>query len=750
MPHQPARSMSRSDRAPVVVFSLTLFVSAFLLFSIQPMFAKMVLPFLGGTPAVWNTCLVFFQAALLGGYAYAHFSTARLGVRRQARWHLGLLLLPLLVLPIRIPHHWVPPTEANPIPWLLGLMGVAVGLPFFVVSTSAPLLQTWFAQTRHPSADDPYFLYAASNGGSLLALLSYPILIEPRFRLVTQGWMWAIGYTALILLITACGVIVWRSQAGSTEDAHGSAVHSSAAHQGKHITLNQRAWWVMLSLVPSSLLLGVTRYLSTDVAAIPLLWVIPLAVYLLTFILVFAKRPPIPHALMVRAMPLVILPLAILMVSNTTRSVWLLIPLHLLMFFVVAMVCHGELANDRPSASHLTDFYLCLSIGGVLGGLFNALLAPLLFTTVLEYPLAMVLACLLRPATPPQTMRPRTNWLDWAMPVALGALVVGLALVIKVSDIDSRVMRLGLLCAPPALICYAFRYRPIRFGLAIGVFLFVGMFFAQGWENILYSERSFFGVYRIMRNGPYHELTNGTTLHGAQSLDPARRREPLTYYHPTGPLGDIFAAFAGETPTLKSVAVIGLGTASTACYASPGQAWTFYEIDPTVKRIATDPNFFTFVRDCLEQFHVVLGDARLSLARAPNKAYDLITVDAFSSDAIPVHLITQEALLLYLSKLADGGLVAFHTSNRYLRLPVVLANLAARNGLICIGRHDDQVSPAQFEHGKTTSEWVVIARRMEDVKRLSRYSTWQRLPGQRDTPIWTDDFSNLLGVFRWN
>lgn len=750
----PYQSLVNRIPMALPLFTITAFLSAFLLFSVQPMFAKMVLPMLGGTPAVWNTCLVFFQVALLGGYGYAHVTTARFGVQRQAALHVALLVLTLFALPIGLPRGWRPPNEANPIPWLLGLLLVTVGLPFFVVSTSAPLLQKWFANTGHPAARDPYFLYAASNLGSLLALLSYPVVVEPKLRLVDQSLAWACGYGLLVALTFRCARTLWRSgrseaQGQSPGTGPASPPLSSRAEPGVGVPISRRVWWVMLSFVPSSLMLGVTTYLSTDIAAVPLLWVIPLAIYLLTFVLAFARRSLVPHSFTVRALPPVVLCLTILIVSKQTKPVWLMMSLHLLMFFVAAMVCHGELAKDRPPARSLTEFYLWLAGGGALGGLFNALVAPMIFDTFLEYPLAMVLACLLRPGLSPHSPRPPSHWLDYAMPAALGALVAGFALSLQVISVTPERLRVLLLCGPPALLCYSFRYRPVRFGLGIGAFLLVGLFVTTDWEHVVNLKRSFFGVYKVLRVGRYHELMHGTTLHGLQSLDPARRREPLTYYHPTGPLGQLIDTFAGDVPRLHNVAVIGLGTGSMGCYASPRQRWTFYEIDPTVKRIATNPRYFTLLQDCLETFEIVLGDARLSLARAPARHYDLIAIDAFSSDAIPVHLLTREAIRLYLAKLAAGGLVTFHVSNRYLALEPVLGDLAMAEDLVCLARKDHDVSEAQEAGGKTSSDWVVLARQLTDLGELTSDPRWRLVPGRRDSTVWTDDFSNLLGVFQW-
>ena len=370
------------------------------------MIARMVLPLLGGSPAVWNTCMVFFQAALLAGYAYAHATTARLGARRQVALHAGLLLLPLLFLPLGIPREWIRslPAETNPGLWLLGLLFATVGLPFAVVSTTAPLLQRWFSRTGHAAAGDPYFLYGASNLGSMLALLGYPLVVEPNLRLARQSQVWAVGYGALVVLVLACAAVVWHAVPGRPRGVR-------ISRPGPCRPIRDRPgigpWmrWVALAFIPSSLMLGVTMHLTTDLASIPLLWVIPLALYLLTFILVFARRPVPPHSWMVVAMPMTVVVLSLIMCLQTTQLAF--IPVHLLTFFVVAMVCHGEVESSyRPAAEYLTAVYLAMSFGGVLGGIFNALLAPILFDWVAEYPLILVLACLACPvATAPVLAR---------------------------------------------------------------------------------------------------------------------------------------------------------------------------------------------------------------------------------------------------------------------------------------------------------------------------------------------------------
>lgn len=779
------------------LFALTTFLSAALLFWLEPMFAKMVLPLLGGTPAVWNTCLVFFQVCLLAGYAYAHAAPARLGVRLHAALHLFLLLAPFWLLPVVVGGQWQPRGDVHPTLWLLGLLAAVVGLPFFAVSTNSTLLQKWFANLGHDRSADPYFLYAFGNAGSMLALLAYPLLLEPRFPLKEQSRFWAAGYAVLVVLMAVCGLAVclagrrvrsqesevrsqksevrkYRKKRGrraknsvlSTQYAVRRTETSSPAHDQPsptkltpvpcpltpELTPARRARWLVLAFVPSSLVVSVTTYLTTDIAAVPLLWVVPLAVYLLTFILVFARTPPLPHYWMVRAQPLVVIVLAIVILSEATEManlpVFALLGLHLFALFVLSMVCHGELAKDRPPAEHLTEFYLWLAAGGALGGLFAALAAPLLFPTVAEYPLALVLACLLMPRldTAGDDARKRRN--DFLYPAVLGAVTAAVVFAVQGTDVGAGQASVALMFAVPAVVCYTFLQRPVRFGLAVAALFLAGGLYHGVHGQVLYRERSFFGVHRVTRDptGRFHELVHGSTVHGRQHL--LFRKEPLTYYHPTGPIGQVFRTFSGKDAK-PHVGLVGLGAGSLAAYGEKGQRFTYYEIDPAVARIARDPRFFTFLGDSQADVNIVLGDARLTLAGAPPHGYGLIVMDAFSSDAIPLHLLTREALQLYLSKLADGGVIVFNISNRYFDLEPVLADLARAEGLVCWSRADLDLSPVERESGKSPSQWVVMARKTEHLGQLTRLPGWAEVRPPQGQPVWTDDFSNLFGVFKW-
>lgn len=735
------------------LFAGTLFLSAALLFIVEPLIAKMVLPLLGGSPAVWNTCLVFFQAALLGGYLYAHALSTWLSFRLQAAVHIGLLCLGLLVLPLGLPDRLVEllPHSDNPVPWLLQLLAATIGLPFFVVSASAPLLQKWYAGGE---ARDPYHLYAASNLGSMLALLAYPLLLEPGAGLKDQSLLWTVGYAGLVALTAACAVAAQASGLSQGPDSEPNI-------ENRELTLGRRLRWIALALAPSSLLLGVTTYVTTDIAAVPLLWVIPLALYLLSFILVFARKQLIPHDWMVYLLPPLALVAALTQLRGGALPSWQLIPIHWLTLLVAALVCHGELARDRPPARHLTEFYLWISVGGVLGGLFNALLAPLLFQgSVLEYPLALVLACWLRPGPRLRESTSTDRWLDLLTPLGIGALALGMSLGAAFLEPErartARAASVGVI----GLLCFVLANRPARFALALGVALLTLSVGASGGGRTLASARNFFGLVRVTVDpkGQFHLLHHGSTTHGLQKLGPdgkpERNSAALSYFHSAGPVGQVIDAFHDRRDLPPHIAVTGLGVGALAGYARPGEAWTFYEIDPAIERVARDQALFTFLADAEARgakVDVKLGDARLRLRDAPEHGYGLIVLDAFSSDSVPMHLISRQALDLYNRKRARGGLLVFNITNRYLDLEPVLARLAEDAGMVAFARQESRVdlTEADNEAGRYASHWVVLADRVEDVGPIAGHPRWQRLEASSRQGLWTDDFANLLGVFRW-
>ena len=755
------------------LFAITLFASAFLLFLVQPLVGKMLLPKLGGTPAVWNACLVFFQAMLLAGYGFAHAASAQLGSRRQAILQLVVLALPALVLPIAIGSDAFRGASAiqHPVLVILLQLTIAVGLPFFVVSTTSPLLQRWFADTGHTAARDPYFLYVASNLGSMLALIAYPVLMEPEFTLPDQSRIWSLGYAIYALLVVACAVALWRGR-------H-DASRRDAARQSPSPPPNwpRRLRWVLLAFVPSSFLLGTTTYVSTDIAPIPLLWVIPLALYLLSFIVVFAKKPPLPHALVNRLLPIAALMLTLVLLTGATElrglPVAVLISLHLGTFFLAALVAHGELARDRPAADHLTEFYLWMSVGGVLGGAFNALLAPIIFqrTGLTEYPLIIVLACMIRTARAPENAQPNApapasaavveQFSPWTviLPAGIGALTVALVYVTAWLKMELSPLRTGIMFGLPCVLVYTLADRPVRYGLGLSALFLAGI--VNPDQSLQRVERNFFGVLRVaevrdVHGGRFRILYHGNTIHGQQSLDHLDadgRHEPLTYYHRTGPIGHLFEQWLNVQPAGRRVAAVGLGTGSLAWYARASDDWTFYEIDPAIERIAEDPAYFNFLSECrTDQRRIVLGDARLKLEEAADHSFDLIVLDAFSSDSIPMHLITAEALALYRQKLTNGGIIAFHVSNRYLRLQPIVGKLAEQARLAARGWDDLSENKTA---GKLPSQWLILAERDADFGTLvwprgadhPADARWEQLRPEARTPLWTDAFSNLLSAF---
>ncbi len=749
MTGEPAPKTGRDrDGRVVAAFSVAIFVAAALLFAVQPMVGRMVLPRLGGSPEVWNTSMVFYQAALLAGYLYAHYSVRWLGVRGQILLHGLVLLAPLVVLPLALPD-WRPPAEGGQSLWLLGLLAVAVGAPFFALATASPLLQRWLAATRHEDADDPYFLYASSNAGSLVGLLAYPLVIEPTWALGVQSRGWSFGYFAFVGLVALCGVVTLRMYVGGAAHRAPAGRGGSDSETRAPPSAGDRLLWVACAFVPSSLFLGVTHFLTSDVAAFPLLWVAPLAVYLATYIAAFSRRDLISLPLVSRLLATGAVALALTFLAGIRQPSWAMVLLHLAVLAVAGLLCHGRLAERRPPTSHLTEFYVLVAGGGVLGGVFNALVAPQIFDRVLEYPVALVLALVLRmPFRDDGEEEAKSRMLDVAVPLALGVglLAVHLALN-RLPEMPAAVVVTATV-ALPGLVAFVVSRRPLRFALAVAVLFAFG--FSSWYEEgeLLHSERTFFGVHRVTldADGRFIALLHGTTVHGIQATDPVRAAEPLGYYHSTGPAGQVMAGLA-EDPDSARLALVGLGAGALAALTTPEQRMTAYEIDPLVVRIAENPEYFTYLEKSRAPYEVVLGDARVSLSESGAR-YDLMVLDAFSSSAVPVHLLTREALQLYLRRLTDDGVLLFHLSSRHLDLGPVLGALAADLGLAALERFDIRTDEEQAR-GLLSSRWVVMAREGRD---LTPYvdGRWLPLRTPPDAEVWTDDYADIVSAYRWN
>ncbi|MEH2546304.1 spermidine synthase [Bradyrhizobium sp. AZCC 2262] len=725
-------------RLEPLLYAATLFVSALLLFSIQPMFAKMVLPKLGGAPAVWSVAMVFFQTVLLAGYAYAYVLNRLLSPRWAAMFHLLLLGITAMMLPIAIAPGWgVPPQDGTAL-WLFGLFAVSIGLPFFTLSASASLLQSWFASSGHKQAGNPYVLYAASNLGSFAALFAYPVIIEPFLTLKTQTAAWSIGFALLAVLLSFVGLLTARALPAAVQAEVVDDVSASAG---------ERMRWIALAAVPSGLVIAVTAYLTTDIAAAPFLWVVPLAVYLLTFVAVFRERPWIAHANVVRFVPFAVAPLAVSLIGGE-KVFWLTsIALNLVVFALLTLMCHGELYARRPSPRRLTEFYLCTSFGGVIGGGFAGLLAPQIFNGNYEYPILIALALLCMPGLVTGGSRKAlTEAAPWLVASAALALVW---YVTRFQPSATLELPFQVLLALLAAAMLFQRQRPMRFfGLVILSFSVTALW-RPGIAPIE-TARSFFGVHKVaeVNDGRARLLYHGTTIHGAQRLrndDGTPVSGPLlpqTYYYPGGPFAEAIGAARAARGSLNHVAVVGLGTGTLACHSKGNEHWTFFEIDPEVIRIARDPHRFEFLSRCAPESPVIAGDARLTLEASTDR-YDLIVLDAFSSDTIPVHLLTREAVAGYLSKLSPHGVLLLHISNRHLDLTPVVAKVAQSLGLAAFVREDRSAGDL-LTTLKADARLVVLARDAADAGSVA--GNWTPLRSDQSSALWTDDYSNILGI----
>ncbi len=723
------------------LFAVTLFTSALLLFAIQPMFTKMVLPVLGGAPSVWSVAMVFFQTALLAGYAYAHFLARHCSPAKAAFVHLGFLAFATLSLPIGVAAGYAVPPSTGVELWLVMLFTASIGLPFTALAASAPLLQSWFAVSGHEQAKNPYVLYAASNLGSFAALLLYPFLFEPIFALHTQAAIWTFGFAKMTLLVGAAALTVTQVRAAP----------AAKAESGPALSWNERLSWIALAAIPSGLVIAVTAHITTDVAAAPFLWVVPLALYLLTFVILFRDRPLVSPFVAATLVPFLVALLSISILLGD-KTYWLTsIGLNLFGFMILALHCHGQLYAQRPVPARLTEFYLLISVGGVIGGVFAGLLAPNIFNNTWEYPVLIVATVLVLPGAFKDGLRGFLR--DAAPMLGLAAAIVVLVLLFDLrlpagSDIF---FQLALAALTGMMILN--RRQPARlFGFVVLAFAVTG-FWQPGLKRIEIS-RSFFGVHKIVESEDrtHRLIFHGTTIHGAEKVRNADgtpvtgKPEPITYYYEGGPYSDAFSAARGVHGTLNNVAVVGLGAGSLACYRREGENWTFFEIDPEVVRIARDPKLFRFHSECAPDAPIVLGDARLTLVASKPK-YDVIALDAFSSDAIPVHLLTREAFAGYLARLSENGIIIAHISNRHMELAEVVGAVAASHGLVGYVKLD-RTPQSILVNFKANAHLAVLARSEAALGNLPKVHGWKRIEAG-NVAVWTDDYSNILGAI-WN
>ena len=735
---------ARGQAAVLAIFTATLFLSALLLFSVQPMFAKMVLPQLGGSPSVWAVSTCFFQAVLLLGYCYAHVLNRFVAPHIAPLVHLAVLAIAYLAMPIGLPTGASEPPADGAYLWLIGILAAGVGLPFFAVSANAPLLQAWFSRTGNAHANDPYFLYGASNLGSLLALLSYPVVIEPILGLSEQSSAWTIGFVMLATAIAVSGVVMIAL--GREAQSPASQISNAAAP----LTLSQRARWVLFSAVPSGLLVAFTTHLSTDIAAAPFLWVVPLALFLLTFVLVFRETPAISHAILVRIQPLLI-SMTMLTLIGTAFDWWQSSLVAFSSFMVTTLVAHRALYEDRPAASHLTEFYLWMSLGGVIGGMFAAIIAPQIFNATYEFPLLLTLGMLCRPGVFSASGNDEKRKLSIAAVVAVSALGLGFAVKYLHSDQQAMVIGVYAIAAGTVFLITYGQYAKLQV-LIIGALASVVMFLPSNL-NRGEPSRSFFGVIRVLEseNGDVRRFLHGTTSHGAQRLKDAHGNiimppVPATYYHPASPMAmavNVARDASGKPSSQFRAGIIGLGVGSMACYAKPDEAWRFYEIDAAVVAVAADAKRFNFLSACRPNADIVLGDARLTVAKEHPASFDYLQIDAFSSDAVPTHLLTAEAVKLYLDKLTDNGVLAMHVSNRHLDLAPVAAAAALATPGTSVAIVNSQPKDVSIDSAPSV---VVIVTKNRAV--ITPVLAWQgaRLQDTAMVTPWTDDYSDIVSA----
>lgn len=729
---------------------LSVLASACLMFLLQPLLARMLLPAFGGSPAVWNTCMVFYQVLLLSGYAYAHESVRRFGIARQMLLHAAIVLGSVAMLPHALSS--MPVDTAHPELAVLRLLVGMAAVPFFVLSTNSSLTQRWFSVASLRGSGDPFWLYAASNIGSLVALVSYPLLVEPSFGVRAQLHYWAIGYVAFALITVATMYVTYRRTrwAASLPADDPAEIHTPPQLA---VTTHRRMSWVARSAIASSLLLSITMEISTDVIAAPLFWVLPLALYLLSFVVAFSSHRPRRTAVSYATLLGIALCL-VLVIVPTVLPLWFALVTLLATLFAGALLCHGDLADDRPSASDLTSFYLWISVGGAIGGIANSLVAPLIFSSIAEYPLTLLLLALM--VRTPSHERDAWSWRSaremLVSPVALTMIVATLVAAVAVlhgradhvrAASDTTILQWQFMPLAILVCGVLYRRQPGIFQLSTALtaaFVLAGLQFT---DPIIDQARSFFGVSRVTENGYERILIHGVTVHGSQRKAPALRDIPTSYYYPDGPLGWVVA----HAPDNAAIGVVGLGAGSLAPLARAGQSITFFEIDPLVETMARRD--FTFLADSKASVRVAIGDGRRLIAAEPDDRFDVLVLDAFSGDAIPTHLLTEEAISLYLHKLKSDGVLVIHISNRYADLARVLR-----------GWHDatgQRVAMSQYvptareqAQGVRSTVAVALSPSPRGLMRLAQTRQWYWIEDDGPSVRWTDDHVSVIDVLNRN
>lgn len=759
-----------------VLFTGTILLSAYLLFWAQPLFARMILPILGGASAVWTTSMLFFQFTLLAGYVYAHFSGKILAIKSQIFLHILLLGTASMSLPFYIDYATFESPEGSPVFWVLSLAALTVGPPFFMVSATAPILQRWFSLTHHQYRDNPYFLYAASNLGSLLALLSFPTILEPFLGAHLQTVCWQTGYFVLSALFLIVGFVTLKELKVEPRSSVLPVVPPLACVPG--ISAGLRLSWVFLAFVPSSMMLGLTSHVTTDIAPVAMFWVVPLALYLLSFVVVFSRCQGLVAdrklAVIILCCTVVLFYMRFEGYDKTITTAILAVLFNLILFFSAAWLFHGYLSSSKPSAVHLTEFYLWLSIGGMLGGFFNAMLAPLIFNQIFEYYVVVIAVFFI--ALRVILEKPRRRVL-LETPQIFGMIIVFallLFLFVLVDIIMSRPITVKVqqtfvfsslaVIVTATVVAY---YKPGRLARRMAIIAVVlgglgsVLILTQTHTNILLA-RSFYGALKVKQkldvyDVPYHLFIHGSTRHNLQKFgnDAEENQEPLMYFHRQANIGHAVRCMQAHLDRLLRLGFVGLGAGAMSAYVEVGDVATYYEIDPQVAAMAENREYFTYVGDAKGNVQILIGDARLQLKKSGDASYDILLIDAFSSDAIPVHLLTAEAVALYLRKIKEDGVLLFHLSNRYLDLYKVLQGLPLPSGYVLYFASKNNVErptlPANAISGIFShSQVALIARDSSLPQEITASERWQKLEFDPDFRVWTDDYSNIFGIFRIN